>query len=120
VTLPDDAATDGKQTATFTFSGFDPGDIAGISFDLDAFNNIEGSGSPAGGLVSALFSNGQTVSGIIGTSRFFVPQFDTFDRGVSVSSSVPAAVPEPSEWLTMGLAAASVGGLMFRARRRRE
>jgi hypothetical protein len=28
-------------------------------------------------------------------------------------------VPEPSEWLAMGMAAASVGGLMLRARRRR-
>ncbi|MES2460121.1 MAG: PEP-CTERM sorting domain-containing protein [Armatimonadota bacterium] len=36
-----------------------------------------------------------------------------------ISSSVtPNAVPEPSEWLAMGMAATSVGGLMLRARRR--
>jgi hypothetical protein len=28
-------------------------------------------------------------------------------------------IPEPSEWLAMGMAAASVGGLMVRARRRK-
>ncbi|MES2463435.1 MAG: PEP-CTERM sorting domain-containing protein [Armatimonadota bacterium] len=30
-----------------------------------------------------------------------------------------AAVPEPSEWLAMGMATASIGGLMVRARRRK-
>jgi hypothetical protein len=32
--------------------------------------------------------------------------------------TTPGAVPEPSEWLAMGMAAASVGGLMLRARRK--
>jgi hypothetical protein len=116
VTLPGDAATDGQQTATFSFSGFDPNEVVGISFDLDAFNNGL-TGSPTGGLVSAVFSNGETLNGIIGSSQFFVPTFDTFDRGVSVRSA--SVVPEPSAYL-IGAAFVSVLGLgVFRGRRRR-
>ncbi|MES2465370.1 MAG: PEP-CTERM sorting domain-containing protein [Armatimonadota bacterium] len=38
--------------------------------------------------------------------------------GIQTSNGTPI-VPEPSEWMAMGMAAASVGGLMVRARRRR-
>ena len=92
----------------------------GISFDLDSFNSTAFPGSPTGGLVSALFSNGATLSGTIGPSQIFVPGFDTFQRGVSARSTTPAnPIPEPSEWLAMGMAGASVMGLMIRARRRK-
>jgi hypothetical protein len=37
---------------------------------------------------------------------------------ISLSNPGLPAVPEPSEWLAMGMATASAGGLMLRARRR--
>ena len=42
--------------------------------------------------------------------------------GTLDATATSTAVPEPSEWLAIGMATASVGGLMFRARvtRRRQ
>jgi hypothetical protein len=34
-------------------------------------------------------------------------------------ASVPGAVPEPSQWLAMSIATAFVGGLILRARQKR-
>jgi len=36
--------------------------------------------------------------------------------GATFSATSPNPIPEPSEWLAMGMAATSVGGLMFRAK----
>ncbi len=38
--------------------------------------------------------------------------------GGIATATTPNPIPEPSEWMAMGMAAASVGGLMVRARRR--
>jgi hypothetical protein len=48
-------------------------------------------------------------------------RFNDFTAGGTGTFSATAGnpIPEPSEWLAMGMAAVSVGGLMLRARRRR-
>lgn len=118
VTLPGNAATDGSQTATFTFSGFDPGDLAGISFDLDVFGLSETTGTPAGGLVAALFSNGQTASGIIGSAPFTVPGLGDWDRGVSVTLATPNPIPEPGAYVSGAFFVGALGFEVLRGRRR--
>ncbi|MES2463082.1 MAG: hypothetical protein V4671_21060 [Armatimonadota bacterium] len=51
------------------------------------------------------------------TQRFDgVPGSYTASNIGQVNVAAAAAVPEPSEWLAMGMAATSVGGLMFRAK----
>lgn len=120
ISLPGDVATDGQQTATFNFTGFDGGDSVGFDFDLDAFDNIDSNGDVRGGLVSALFSNGQTVSGTI-VSGTFTPIRDTFGFGVTASAAVagaPNPVPEPGT-VVVGLSLLGMTGLgMVRGRMR--
>lgn len=116
VTFPSEAATDGTQTATFTFTGFDSSDLAGISFDLDVYDQQDTVGVPAGGLVSALFSNGEKASGIIGSAPFTVPGLGNWDRGVRVTGADP--VPEPGAYLVGSAFIGTMGLCLFRARRR--
>ncbi len=118
IILPNNVQTNGQQTATFSFAGFDRNDSVSIGFDLDRFNAIDGltGGRPAGGLVSAIFSNGQTVTGTIGNSFFNVPGLSLFGNGVSVSAP---AVPEPGEYAVAGMLAGTLALGMVRARRRR-
>jgi len=79
----------------FTASGLvNPGSF---SFGLNAIQTIGGSPGlqlAAGGTQFASFTAG----------------------GTGLFSATAAAVPEPSEWVAMGMAATSIGGLMFRAK----
>ncbi len=68
---------------------------------------------------------GFTVNGTPGDASFPLsgPQAGSpYTLNVSLSNPTGASVnpvPEPSEWLAMGMASVSVGGLIIRARRRR-
>jgi hypothetical protein len=98
---------------------------------LQAFSGLNASGTLLGlasgtlpGTGSAFASNTLTLSGLSGIQsiRFIggSPNFpnSVYYDNISVTQAVNP-VPEPSEWLAMGMAGTSVMGLMVRARRRR-
>lgn len=121
VTFPSDAATDGTQIATVTFTGFDADDSFGADVDFDLFLNPDGDGAPAGGLVTVLFSNNLTASGTILATPISLSAGggNTQVFSLSATGSVqPAggAVPEPSALAVGGVFAASLLGLIARRR----
>lgn len=119
VTLPDDSTTDGEQTATLIFNGFEPNDAATFNVDYDAFASPDSNGAPNGGLVSVLFSSGDTLNATIGTDDiFFAASVYSFSATASGTTS-PAAVPEPSSLILLGLGSAGLFGCgRWRTRKR--
>ncbi|MES2465369.1 MAG: PEP-CTERM sorting domain-containing protein [Armatimonadota bacterium] len=126
--------TNSPVGTNFTFST-NPGNVpqfngANLDFAEITGNNIAG-GNPPSGLANGVSSGNFTVTGnFAGLSQQTIAQntyirFQAIDsnpssdvaNGIITISGSP--VPEPSEWLAMGMAATSVGGLMIRARRRK-
>ena len=85
------------------------------SLSMDVYDQQDTVGVPAGGLVSALFSNGEKASGIIGSAPFTVPGLGNWDRGVRVTGADP--VPEPGAYLVGSAFIGTMGLCLFRARR---
>ncbi len=121
-----------SQSANWTFSSALLGPTAQTTFPEDdpALTNLTWTYS------GPTITNSTTVTGFSELSLFggqrtdFYTAEDTFYNGpipvagstigrVNVAAAPTAPVPEPSEWLAMGMAGASVMGLMLRARRRR-
>jgi len=95
-------------------------DQFGTTFDSRTFNGgLLYEGAP-GNRVLGITANGQLIRSLV----FHVGPNSSFDnllqfRVDAQPLSTANPIPEPSEWLAMGMAAASVGGLMVRARRRK-
>lgn len=111
VSLPGNSDRDGKQSASFGFdSNMTSGSDISIGFDLDAFNNIDGSGNAAIAQFLAVF----ITSGGVETPTFYAHgagsvSGESFDQ---VYRTVP--VPEPSSTALLGL-----GGIALILRRRK-
>ncbi|MES2461229.1 MAG: PEP-CTERM sorting domain-containing protein [Armatimonadota bacterium] len=127
-----------QDIAAFGFTATDVGDISG-DMTLTFRNNggvvftkiVPRVGVPTNPVTDPTNPNNGSALffGYINTTSLFdevifgnteVSQFDGFgfDQMTIGARQQVTAVPEPSEWLAMGMAAASVGGLMVRARRR--
>lgn len=111
VSLPDDSNRDGEQSASFGFdANMTSGSDISLGFDLDAFDNIDGSGNAAIAQFLAVF----ITSGGTETPTFYAHGAGTvsgesFDQ---VFRTVP--VPEPSSAALLGL-----GGIALILRRRK-
>jgi hypothetical protein len=84
LSLPDDTLTHAQQIATFSFDDFDPQEIIGIGFDTDTFSNPDHNGEPLEAVITATFSNGETLVKTI--SEF---PFTLEDESFSFSTAAP-------------------------------
>ncbi len=126
--------TDNGETVLFTF---DSGPVTEVLVNTGVIFNVApstpstvevfGVGNTSLGVFNFQFVSVASLSNLVngsgisafrltaGTSQGFSIARVTF----TPAAVTPGAVPEPSEWLAMGMATASVGGLMVRARSRR-
>jgi hypothetical protein len=121
-----------SQPANWTFStsltGQTPANLNLTSFDDAAVPNLTWTYTGPTVIADTVFTGFSAVSLFSGQrlDRFAAENTETLGgtplpRSNTSFTSVPnrvAPIPEPSEWLAMGMAGASVGGLMLRARRR--
>jgi hypothetical protein len=117
-----------RQEVTFTSSQVNAfgtdlgGNSYGGAYTISIFNTLgillgTTTSAPASGTFSFF---GVTSTEAIGRISLSAPGYETTDNMLfGQAGATVNPVPEPSEWLAMGMAGASVGGLMLRARARR-